>query len=305
MKFSKITKRVSLFIILGVLLVEFSAVLFLKNISKISVQSQPDDKKTQNDTTLSLQKEASAASQENKDKPEASITIVQKAEAKPAGFCVKVPVIFYHHIEPIGQAKKEGHDKLTVDVNYFDKQMRYLVEHGYRSITAEELANAIVGHNNLGKVVVVTLDDGYMDTYTYAYPIAKKYGIILNLMIPTGLLNNPGYMSWDNLKEMVNSGTVFAYDHTWSHYSLPRGDEKKIEMEVLTAKNQLEQNLGKTVKIFTYPYGSSDQKTVNVLKKNGFIASFSTIPGFYQCDSFIFNLHRNRIGNAPLTSYGL
>jgi len=240
-----------------------------------------------------MQKTASTAS-ENQETP-----------TRPPGFCLTVPVLLYHHVEPYSLAKKEGHDKLTVDVNYFDKQMQYLAEHGYKSITAEELANAIVSHNNLGKAVVVTLDDGYMDTYTYAYPIAKKYKILLNLMIPTGLLNNPGYMTWDNLKEMVNSGTAFAYDHTWSHYSLPRSDEKKEEMEIMTAKNQLEQNLGKPVRIFTYPYGSSNQQVVNILRRNGFVAAFSTIPGFYQCDSFIFNLHRNRIGNAPLPSYGL
>ncbi len=226
-------------------------------------------------------------------------------DAKPAGFCISVPVLLYHHIEPIVQAKTEGHGQLTVDANIFESQMRYLQDHGYRSISAEELVNAIISHGSVGKAVVVTLDDGYRDAYDFAYSVAKKYGIILNLMIPTGLLNNSGYMSWDNLREMVGSGIARAYDHTWSHYSLPQGDEKKIEMEIMTAKNQLEQNLGIKVNIFTYPYGSNDQKTVNVLRKNGFIGAFSTIPSFYQCESYIYALRRNRIGNASLSSYGL
>lgn len=222
-----------------------------------------------------------------------------------AGFCLSVPVLLYHHIEPIEQAKTEGHSALTVDVNIFDSQMKYLKDKGYRSISAEDLVNAIVSHKSVGKAAVVTLDDGYKDAYDFAYPVAKKYGIVLNLMIPTGLLNNSNYMSWDNLREMVNSGMVNAYDHTWSHYSLPNGNVQKIEMEVMTAKNQLEQNLGKKVNIFSYPYGSNDQKTVNILQKNGFIGAFSTIPSFYQCESYIYALRRNRIGNASLSSYGL
>lgn len=224
---------------------------------------------------------------------------------KPAGFCLSVPVLLYHHIEPIAQAKSEGHSQLTVDADIFDTQMKYLKDHGYRSMSAEELITAVVGHRSVGKTVVVTLDDGYKDVYDFAFPIARKYGIILNLMIPTGLLENSGYLSWNNLKEMVNSGLVNAYDHTWSHYSLHNGDVQKIEAEIMTAKSQLEQNLGKKVNIFTYPYGSSDQKTIDILVKNGFIGAFSTIPSFYQCESYIFALRRNRIGNAPLSSYGL
>ncbi len=268
-----------------------------KNITKTSKVSASTLKSIVSKDTLETIKDASV---DNLD-IFSTITI----DSKAVGFCLSVPVLFYHHIEPVAQAKTEGHAQLTVDSGIFDSQMKYLKDHGYRSITAEELVNAIYAHKSIGKTVAVTLDDGYSDAYNFAFPIAKKYGMILNLMIPTGLLNNSGYMSWDNLKEMVNSGLATAYDHSWSHYSLPKGDEKKIQMEVMTAENQLKQNLGKTVKIFTYPYGSSDQKTVNILQKNGFIAAFSTIPSFYQCENYIFNLRRNRIGNAPLSSYGL
>lgn len=278
-----------------------------RDITRSSKVSAPSLKSIKDKDTLDIQKTTTVAAENIKISSSSAFNISPTitVDSKPVGFCLSVPVIFYHHIEPIAQAKSEGHAQLTVDAGIFDNQMKYLKDHGYRAISADELVNAIYSHKNLGKAVVVTLDDGYSDAYNFAFPIAKKYGVILNLMIPTGLLNNPGYMSWDNLKEMVNSGLATAYDHSWSHFSLPKGDEKKIQMEVMTAKSQLEQNLGKTVNIFTYPYGASDQKTVNILQKNGFIAAFSTIPSFYQCESYIFNLRRNRIGNAPLSAYGL
>lgn len=293
--------------VLFILLILYLGLLSLLNkkdqqsISTLNQQSQnrlPDEISKEASFTGQMGKKENA---ENK----VNLGLVKGVEAKANGFCLNVPVIFYHHIEPMEQAKTAGHAQLTVDAVIFDGQMKYLLDQGYRTISAEELVNAIYSHKSLGKAVVVTIDDGYSDAYTYAFIIAKKYGVILNLMIPTGLLNNPGYMSWENLKEMLNSGLATAYDHSWSHYSMPKGDEKKIEMEVMTAKKQLEQNLGKTVKIFTYPYGSSDKKTVNILQKNGFIAAFSTIPSFYQCEGYIFNLRRNRIGNAPLSAYGL
>jgi peptidoglycan/xylan/chitin deacetylase (PgdA/CDA1 family) len=228
------------------------------------------------------------------------------AQVIPAGYCLKVPVIFYHHIQPMNLAVSEGHGGLTVDAEMFDSQMKYLNDRGYRSISAEELVNALRGKTGLsGNPVVVTIDDGYADNFTYAYQTAKKYRIILNLMIPTGLVENPGYLTWDNLREMTGSGLVYAYDHTWSHFSMPGGDKSKEETEIMTAKKQLEEHLGKPVTIFSYPYGASNSQSVALLAQNGFTGAFTTIPSFYQCDSIIYGLHRNRIGNSPLSNFGL
>ncbi len=221
-----------------------------------------------------------------------------------SGFCLNVPVLLYHHVEPTALAAAEGHASLTVDNANFDKQMAYLAAAGYRSITADELTGAILGHSHIGKSVVVTLDDGYSDAFTYAYPIAQKYHIILNLMIPTGLMGNPGYLSWDQLKQMVSGGAT-VYNHTWSHASLPAVSADKLKFEVTTAKDQLQSNLGKSSNVFTYPYGANNTAVINYLRVQGYTAAFSTNPGTTQCDSFIMSLHRTRVGNSSLSAYGL
>ncbi len=229
-----------------------------------------------------------------------------KKPVMPVGFCLNVPVVMYHHIEPMTQAKEEKHAALTVDANIFGEQMAYLSTHNYTSYSAEQLVDALLAHSPLaGKPIVVTIDDGYADVYQFAYPIAKQYGIKLSLMIPTGLMENPGYLSWNNLKEMTGSGLVFAYDHTWSHSSLPSDSFEKEQSEIITAKEQLENHLGYGETIFAYPYGSSNDSAISILKANGFKGAFTTIPSHLQCDGFIYGLHRNRIGNASLSSYGL
>lgn len=219
-------------------------------------------------------------------------------------FCMHVPVLTYHHIEPLDAAKAAGHESLTVDPKIFEEQMSYLNDHGYRSISGEELPQALSSHQQLGKVAVVTIDDGYNDFYNYAFPIIKKYNITSNIMIPTGLMENPGYLSWSQLKEMVDSGLVHAYDHTWSHYSVSSGDESKIELEIMTAKKQLEEHLGKTVTIFTFPFGLASGQSINVLKRNGFIGAYSTISSSTQCENNIYAIRRTRIGNSSLSQYG-
>lgn len=240
--------------------------------------------------------------------PTLVLTSTPAPSAINSGFCLYVPVLMYHHIQPLADANANGEASLTVDDKIFDSQMSYLVSNGYTTLSADQLVDALRNKTQLpNKSILVTLDDGYEDNYKFAYPIFQKYNIKANLMIPTGLLGIHGtlnYLSWDELKRMTGSGLVFAYDHTWSHFSMSGGDEQKDQYEILTAKQQLEQNLGKPVNIFVYPYGSETPFVISLLQKDGFTGAFSTIPGTTQCDSFIMTLHRTRIGNASLSAYG-
>ncbi|HSW97447.1 MAG TPA: polysaccharide deacetylase family protein [Candidatus Saccharimonadales bacterium] len=241
-------------------------------------------------------------------------TVSADKQVSPADFCLNVPVLMYHHVQPMPIAESRGQSSLTVDTTVFDQQMQYLVTHGYKTISAEDLVLAIRNHTYIPPTdVVITLDDGYEDNYTDAFAVAKKYKVILNMMIPTGLLNNHPentdnyYLSWTELKEMVDSGLVNAYDHSWSHYPMGTGDFSKNQFEILTPKQQLEQNLGKTVDIFTYPYGSGQDMpwVMDLLQKDGFIGAFSTIGGSDQCESFIMSLHRYHVGSSYFPDFGI
>lgn len=220
-------------------------------------------------------------------------------------FCMNIPVLLYHHTQPLDVARLLGHAQLTVDSNIFDEQIKYLAEHGYKTISAEDLIIALNSQQQLqSKTVVVTIDDGYDDNYTYAFSSAKKYGVVINFMIPTGLIGNPGYMTWEHLREMKDSPFARIYNHTWSHYALGGASLEKIEYEVMTANKQFEENLGIKPTIFTYPYGSYDGQVIDFLASHGFIGAFSTIEGSMQCKSQVMILQRIHIGNAPMNFYG-
>lgn len=223
------------------------------------------------------------------------------------GFCLKVPILTYHHIQPQADAITKKETSLSVDIEYFDKQMEYLVLNGYTPIFANELINALITHSALhGKPVLVTMDDGYADNYTYALPILQKYNIKANLMLASGLINSKSdFLTWDQVRQMKESNLFHFTNHTWSHSSLIRIPQSKIESEIDTAKIQIEENTGQGVNIFTYPYGEFNDNAISTLQTKGYIGAFTTIPGAYQCDSFIMALHRYHIGNAPLSAYGI
>lgn len=237
--------------------------------------------------------------------PTATISADQLTPAYSSDYCLDVPVIMYHHIEPLDIARQLGHEALTVDSTIFENQVRYLVEHNYHTIALADLITALRNHGTLPeKSVVLTVDDGYIDNYSYGFMMAKKYHVILNFMIPTALIGQPDYMTWDHLKEMNESPYAKLYNHTTTHAPLGLINKQEIIKEVNTANQDFLNNLGIKNDIVVYPYGSYSDEAVDTLKSLGMIAALSTDPGRNECTSNIMKLPRVRVGNAPLSDYG-
>lgn len=220
-------------------------------------------------------------------------------------YCLDVPVVMYHHIQPLQMAELLGHKALTVDSETFDAQIKYLKDQGYTAISAADLVNAVRTKTRLPeKSIIMTIDDGYDDNYTYAFMTAKKYQFMLNFMTPTKLINTPGYMQWEHLQEMVGSPYAKIYNHTTSHAPLGLLTKDQIVTEVSHANIDLEAKLGLKNTIVTYPYGSYDAEAMETLKELGTRGAFSTDTGSQHCISTIMRLPRIRIGNAPMSEYG-
>jgi peptidoglycan/xylan/chitin deacetylase (PgdA/CDA1 family) len=220
-------------------------------------------------------------------------------------YCMDMPIILYHHVQPLDIAEQLGHAPLTVDSGIFDNQMKYLHDNGYHAISSQDLVNALQTRTKLPeKSIMITVDDGYDDNYTYAFLSAKKYKMIVNFMIPTGLIDTPGYMNWDHLKEMAQSPYARIYNHTTSHAALGLISKEDIVKEVTTANEDLQNKLGIKNDIVTYPYGDYNDLAIDTLKELHIAAAFTTESSRQQCLLNIMKLPRLHIGNAPMTEYG-
>ena len=69
--------------------------------------------------------------------------------------------------------------------------MNYLDKMGYKVITMDDVYAMITQNAIKGKHVVISFDDGYLDYYTNAYPILKKYNF------PSTLYLCPVYIGTD------------------------------------------------------------------------------------------------------------
>lgn len=224
---------------------------------------------------------------------------------KAYGPCTKLNVLMFHHIESAAEAKLNNQTSLAVSPDFFAKDMEYLKSHGYTTIFPKDLADFFDNGRALpAKAVMITLDDAYEDNYTNAYPILKQYGFKATIFTPTGLVNNPDYITWDQIKEMSNSGLVYFANHTWSHHS-SAGSLELQDKEIKLADGQLAEKGQNPDKIFAYPYGNPSVDAEKILAKYGYKMAFTTVHGNILCKGKRFTLPRIRMGNAELSHFGL
>mgnify|MGYP001588498893 CR=1 FL=1 len=204
-----------------------------------------------------------------------------------------LPILMYHSIP---QSVASG-NALTVSVNTFQKQMAFLKKNHINVLALDSLGAYLDGRNKIpGKAVVLTFDDGYKDNYTYAFPILKKYKFPATIFIIVSEVGRPDRLSWEEIREMQDSGLVTFGSHTLTHpYLESIQSAEELKREISGAKQVLQERLGKSVNAFSYPMGRFNPLVVQTVKDAGYTVAVVTNPGrrFPNQDKFI--LKRLRI----------
>lgn len=218
------------------------------------------------------------------------------------GPCVRVPVLMYHHVQSEESAVTNKQTSISVYTNYFEKQMQYLKDKNYNVISVTQLVDFFDNGTPIpSKSVLITFDDGYEDFYTDAFPILQKFSFPATVFIPTGLMNNTSYLSWEQISSMSN--LILFANHTWSHKNV-KTTTKDMEYEISTADTQLNEHSLNFPKVFAYPYGLDSTLAENYLDSLKYKLAFTTSSGSVLCKKQRFSLPRIRIGNTSLSSYG-
>jgi peptidoglycan/xylan/chitin deacetylase (PgdA/CDA1 family) len=87
--------------------------------------------------------------------------------------------------------------------------------------------------------------------------------------VDTNGLGRKVHLSWNEIKEMDGKGIEFGA-HSVNHPRLPDLSLERANDEIVGSKHALEDNLGKEVAAFCYPYGFYNSEVINLVKQAGF-----------------------------------
>jgi peptidoglycan/xylan/chitin deacetylase (PgdA/CDA1 family) len=191
---------------------------------------------------------------------------------------VRVPILYYHQVAE-GVSPKQGVSPLS-----FKAQIDYLQKNRYRTIGFEDLSNHFkTGHPLPPRPIIISFDDGYLNTFTCAYPILKKAGFKATTFVVSGFIG--GETCWEGTGERVvplmtrehiltMSADGFPFGgHTKTHKNLTSISLAEAKNEIESGKNDLEDLLQKPILSFAYPYGNFNDQIITLVKDCGFTAA--------------------------------
>lgn len=206
-----------------------------------------------------------------------------------------VPILMYHSISPEAQDS----NALSVTLETFQKQMKYLKDHNYNVIPLESLVCQIKEKKKIPpKTLVITFDDGYRDNYLYAFSILKKYELPATFFIIVKEVGRPqgDRLSWEELRQMSGYSFISIGSHCLGPEPLINiKSDALIKKEIYDSKKILEEKLEREISLFSYPEGFFNDKIRKMVIDAGYKGAVTTNPGRNYSDKDVFALKRLRI----------
>ena len=139
-------------------------------------------------------------------------------------------VVNYHRIDdPFRKDFDSFKPNVSATPQDFDRQMEYLAK-WFNIISLKDVVGWLDGHKDLPPyAALITFDDGYLDNYTSAFPILRKYQLPALIFLTTGHIGTDAPFYWDM--------AAYCFSHTRNdHLTFPDG-----HVEGWSNQEQLEQ----------------------------------------------------------------
>lgn len=194
-------------------------------------------------------------------------TMYKKAEKN-----IKIPIIIYHAFAATQPPASQDIYKLYSTGKRFEENISTMLNDGYTFISLEELYKYNKGELALPeKVCIITMDDGNIGCYTDAFPVLKKYNVPATIFIINDCVGTTNYFSWEQAKEMHDTGLVKLNIHGKSHIDYSNVTKEKLISDYTTGHAELEEKMGEEIfKAMAYPSGRCSENSKAWLKEAGF-----------------------------------
>jgi peptidoglycan/xylan/chitin deacetylase (PgdA/CDA1 family) len=198
----------------------------------------------------------------------------------------------------------------VVTASAFRRQMEFLHARGfYTPALADVLDGTATTHNGHGRPFLLTLDDGYLDNFEYAFPVLQEFGFraIIFLVadfsrrenwwdlregVPRASLLEPGH-----IREMSAHGIEFG-SHTLHHPHMPSLPDEALREEVTRSRAIIEDVVQKPVDSFSYPYSDLDGRVRNAVIAAGYRCAFAVNTGPRAFSADAFEIRRLNVENG-------
>jgi hypothetical protein len=235
-----------------------------------------------------------------------------------------VPVLVYHGIDVVPRPD----DPYSIAQAEFARQMAMLAKDGFHAISIAQYARFAAGEaaGLPDRPILITFDDGRLDSYVGADAILERYGMRASMFVITSYAGaaKPGYLSWPQLRAMAGTQRWDLQEHAHAgHVRIPTGPggrtgpyyanltyrsgtretftafKRRVTSDILAGRRLMAAQIpGFEPLAFAVPYGDYGQGRTN----------YAPIPawesGWLQRTFDVFFVQHRRVYNLPGNAIG-
>jgi len=199
--------------------------------------------------------------------------LAQGGMAGVAPGAVSAPVLMYHRF---------GEDDLpstNIRLDQLATHIEILQRDGHTVVPLARVVAALQGETTLpDKALAITVDDAFASVYARGWPALAEAGFPFTLFVSTEVVGRPGYMTWDQLRELRDAGVDLAL-HGHAHAHLPALDAAAQRADFARSLEVFERELGVRPTLYAYPFGEADATSLRLAEEFGFTAAFGQHSG--------------------------
>ncbi len=181
---------------------------------------------------------------------------------------VKVPILLYHHITD--ETFSGGNEVSLISPKDFRLHMT-AIKINFTPISLRQYYEYILDMDGSVTLpdnpIIVTFDDGYLSNYEIAFPILKELEIPATIFVVTDTVGemsgggkvNYSHFTWEQAREMEESGLIEIQSHTAGHKELASLPVNELVLQLRKSKYDIEKNLGRECDMIAFPYGSYNE----------------------------------------------
>jgi peptidoglycan/xylan/chitin deacetylase (PgdA/CDA1 family) len=185
-------------------------------------------------------------------------------------------VVMYHRFG------EDSYAATNIELDQFDGHIEELTSGPYNVLPLPEIVAALADGRKLPeRSLAITIDDAFLSVYTQAWPRLRKAGLPFTLFVATEPVDRsyPGYMNWDQLREMLAAGSVTIAAHGVTHRSMFGQSMVETRREIARGRAQIRTQLGVAPELFAYPFGEYGRALRDLVAELGFTAAFGQHSG--------------------------
>jgi peptidoglycan/xylan/chitin deacetylase (PgdA/CDA1 family) len=186
-------------------------------------------------------------------------------------------------------AKSSSNVFEDINVKIFNSIVRHIAK-GW--VTFEDTASYPTG---LSRNWLLTFDDGNSSDYEIVFPALKDAGIKAVFFLITGKVGLPGYLSWEQVREMRRHGMEFG-SHGLNHSKMTSLNKAQALDELTSSRQDIEDHLGEAVTTFSFPYGDYGVDLIELTVSAGYTACCTSDHGTVKLPAQL--IPRNSINSA-------